>query len=165
VLYDALVAAGAELGLAHFGARALNSLRLEKGFGTWAREYRPVYTPLEAGVERFIDWNKPEFVGRAAALRDRDEGPKRRLVTLVVDAGDADASGDEPVWHDGKVVGWVTSGGYGHCVGKSIALAYVPAALARDGLEFDVEIIGERRRALLAEQALYDPQGERMRRS
>jgi dimethylglycine dehydrogenase len=165
VLYDALLGAGTDLGLAHFGARALHSLRLEKSFGTWAREYRPLYTPGEAGVERFVDWSKPEFVGRAAALRDRSEGPKRRLVTLSVDALDADASGDEPVWHDGKVVGWVTSGGYGHCVGQSIALAYIPAALARAGAEFAVEIIGERRRALLVERALYDPHGERMRLS
>lgn len=163
VLYDALLGAGADLGLTHFGARALNSLRLEKSFGTWAREYRPLYTPSEAGVDRFVDWNKRDFVGRAAALRARSEGPGRRLVTLVVEAGDADASGDEPVWHDGKVVGWVTSGGYGHCVGKSIALAYVPATLARESSGFEVEIIGERRRAAIAAQPLYDPRGERMR--
>jgi dimethylglycine dehydrogenase len=163
-LYEALVAAGADLGLAHFGARALNSLRLEKSFGNWAREYRPLYTPAEAGLDRFVDVAKPDFVGRDAVLRDRASGPARRLVTFVVDAGHADAIGDEPVWHDGKVVGWITSGGYGHCVGKSIALGYVPAALAGAASGFELEILGERRSASIVREALVDPQGERMRR-
>ncbi len=164
-LYDALVAAGADLGLVHYGSRALNSLRLEKGFGNWAREFRPVYTPSEAGVDRFVDLTKAEFSGRAAVLRDRERGPTRRLVAFVVEAADADAIGDEPVWHDGQVVGWVTSGAYGHWVGKSIALGYVPAALAHAGGGFEVEILGERRPAVLAPQPLHDPTGERMRRS
>jgi dimethylglycine dehydrogenase len=163
-LYEALVSAGADLGLAHFGARALNSLRLEKSFGNWAREYRPLYTPAEAGLDRFVDGAKPDFVGRDAVLRDRASGPARRLVTFVVDAGHADAIGDEPVWHDGKVVGWITSGGYGHCVGKSIALGYVPAALAGAASGFELEILGERRSASIVREALVDPQGERMRR-
>jgi len=163
-LYDAIVAAGADLGLRHFGARALNSLRLEKSFGNWAREYRPIYTPAEARLERFVDISKPEFVGRDAVLHDRDKTHSRRLVTFVVDAGDADTIGDEPVWHDGKVVGWVTSGGYGHCVGKSIAVGYVPAALALATSGFEIEILGERRCAAISAQPLYDPTGERMRR-
>ncbi len=150
---------------ATFGARALHSLRLEKSFGNWAREYRPIYSPSEAGLDRFIDLNKGDFIGRAAALRERDAGPERRLVTLVVDAADADAIGDEPVWHDGQVVGWVTSGGYGHCVGKSIALAYVPASLADAANGFEVEILGERRAASLTVRPLHDPTGSRMRLS
>ncbi len=162
-LYTALVEAGGAFGLAHFGARALHSLRLEKSFGNWAREYRPIYSPTEAGLDRFVDLGKGEFIGRTAAQREREAGPKRRLVTLVVDAGDADAVGDEPVWHEGQVVGWVTSGGYGHCVGKSIALAYVPAALADAATGFDVEILGERRAADLAPRPLHDPTGSRMR--
>src|SRR5499427_5217641 len=164
-LYQAIVAAGADLGLRHFGARALNSLRLEKSFGNWAREYRPIYTPSEAGLDRFVDVSKPDFVGRDVALRDRAEGAQRRLVTFTVDAADADAIGDEPVWHDGAVVGWITSGGYGHCVGKSIALGYVPAALASAPSGFEIEILGERRRAQIALEPLHDPSGERMRRS
>jgi dimethylglycine dehydrogenase len=162
-LYEALVAAGADLGLAHFGARALNSLRLEKSFGNWAREYRPLYTPEEAGLARFVATTKPDFVGRAAVLRERAAGPARRLVTLVVDAAEADAMGDEPVWHDGAVVGWVTSGGYGHCVAQSIALGYVPAALASAASGFELEILGERRGARIAGAPLFDPRGERMR--
>ncbi|TMG83953.1 MAG: aminomethyl transferase family protein, partial [Betaproteobacteria bacterium] len=163
-LYQALVAAGEDLGLRHFGARALNSLRLEKSFGNWVREYRPIYTPGEAGLDRFVDVSKPDFIGREAVLRDRAEGPSRRLVTFAVEAGDADAIGDEPVWHDGKVVGWATSGGYGHTVGKSIALGYVPRSLAAATSGFEIEILGERRRASIAAQPLHDPAGERMRR-
>ena len=164
-LYAALVEAGADSGLRHFGARALNSLRLEKGFGTWAREFRPIYSPREAGLDRFVDLNKADFIGRAAMVRENETAPTRRLVTFVVDAADADASGDEPLWHDGKVVGWITSGGYGHCVARSIALGYVPAALADATQEFEVEILGERRRAVLAPGPLYDPQAMRMRQS
>jgi dimethylglycine dehydrogenase len=164
-LYDAILAAGADLGLRHFGARALNSLRLEKSFGNWAREYRPIYTPAEAGLDRFVDVAKADFIGRDAVLRDRERRPARRLVTLVVDATEADAIGDEPVWHDGEVVGWITSGGYGHCVGKSIALGYVPAAVADASSGFEIEMLGERRPASLAPQPLHDPTGERMRHS
>jgi len=164
-LYAALVDAGGEFGLRHFGARALHSLRLEKSFGNWAREFRPIYSPGEAGLDRFVDLAKPDFIGRAAAQRERAAGPRRRLVTLVVDADDADAIGDEPVWHDGRVVGWVTSGGYGHCVDASIALAYVPAALAGAATGLEVEILGQRRAAEVAPVPLHDPSGSRMRLS
>jgi dimethylglycine dehydrogenase len=167
-LLEAIISAGTDLGLAHFGARALHSLRLEKSFGNWAREYRPIYTPSEAGLDRFVDLAKPHFAGRAAAMRDRSADPARRLVTFVVDspdsdAVDADAIGDEPVWQDGKVVGWVTSGGYGHCVAASLALGYVPSTSAVPGAKFEIEILGKRRPARLAAKPLYDPAGERMR--
>ncbi len=162
-LYEALLAAGADLGLTHFGSRTLNSLRLEKSFGNWAREYRPIYSPVEAGLDRFINLDKGEFIGRDAYLRDREAGGARRLITLTIDAVEADAIGDEPVWHDGKVVGWITSGGYGHCVGKSIALGYVSAALTNADSGFEVELLGELRPATLAREALYDPEGTRMR--
>jgi dimethylglycine dehydrogenase len=163
VLYDLLVAAARPFGLKLFGGRALHCLRLEKAFGTWAREYRPIYGPCEAGLTRFVDWSKGEFIGRAAALEERASGGKLRLVAFSVDARDADASGDEPIWHDGRVVGWVTSGGYGHTVGISIALGYIPAELesAEDG--FEVEIVGERRRATRLRTPAVDPSGARMR--
>ena len=162
-LYHALVEAGSDLGLKHFGARALHAMRLEKSFGNWAREYRPIYTPAEAGLDRFIDLSKPDFVGRAAVERERTRAPTRRLSTFVVDAADADAMGDEPIWHDDKVVGWVTSGGYGHCVAQSIALGYVPASLADANDGFEIEILGDRRRAERVASPLYDPVGLRMR--
>ena len=164
-LYEALLGAGADLGLRHFGGRALNSLRLEKSFGAWLREYTPDHTPFEAGLGRFVSQKKAaDFIGRATAEEMRAAEPKRRLVTLVVDAGDADAQGDEPVFHEGAVAGFVTSGGYGHTVGKSIALAYVERALAgTPDRAFELEILGERRPARLVTEPLYDPSGSRMR--
>jgi dimethylglycine dehydrogenase len=162
-LYDALVRAGADLGLAHFGGRALNSLRLEKSFGAWLREYTPDYTPFQAGLDRFIDFAKSGFVGREAALRQRDEPPSHRLVTLVVEAADADAYGDEPVLADGRVVGFTTSGGYGHTVGRSIALAYLEPACAAPEAELRITILGDDRPARVTSAPLYDPPGLRMR--
>jgi len=162
-LYDLLQAAGRERGMKLCGARALNTLRIEKSFGTWAREFRPIYGPHEAGLGRFVDFKKGDFVGRAAALEERDSGGKLRLVTFSVDAADADASGDEPIWHADKVVGWVTSGAYGHSVRRSLALGYVPAALAQVNAGFEIEILGERRTATLEGAAVVDPQGARMR--
>lgn len=167
-LYDALKTAGEPFGLADFGLRALLSLRLEKNYGTWFREYRNIYTPLEAGMDRYLRFDH-DFIGRAAVEAERDGGgPKRRLVAFTVETGTgaeaADVIGDEPVWHDGKVVGWITSGGYAHYVQRSVALGYVPADLAAPGTEgFEIEIIGRRRPARLQPEPLFDPAGERMR--
>jgi dimethylglycine dehydrogenase len=162
-LYDLITAAGPAHGLRHFGGRALNAMRIEKSFGTWAREYRPIYGPFEAGLGRFVDLKKDAFVGRAAALEEQASGGKLRLVTFAVDTTDADASGDEPIWHDGKVVGWVTSGAYGYSVQRSLALGYIPAALAGANEGFEIELIGERRRATRLSGAAFDPDGGRMR--
>jgi dimethylglycine dehydrogenase len=162
-LYDLIVKSGAELGLRHFGARALASLRVEKSFGNWAREFRPIYTPWEAGLGRFVVVEKGEFIGRDATLRARDKGPARRLVTLVIDDDGIDAIGDEPVFHDGKAEGRVTTGAWGHTVGKSLALAYVPAPWAEAKSGIEVEILGSRRKAAIVSEAPYDPQGRRMR--
>jgi dimethylglycine dehydrogenase len=164
-LYDLLVTAGTTFGLGLFGARALNALRLEKGWGSWAREFRPIYGPIEAGLGRFLDFAKGDFIGREAALREREEGPRRRLVTLIVDAGDADVIGDEPIWSGGSVVGWVTSGGYAHSSAVSVALGYVPAEAAADpAAAFEVEILDERRPARLQLVPLFDPDGVRIRK-
>jgi dimethylglycine dehydrogenase len=163
-LYDALRTAGVEHDMTLFGGRALNALRLEKNFGTWAREYRPIYGPYAANLGRFVSARKNDFIGRDAALRERDQGPELKLVSLKVDAGDADVIGDEPVWIDGQVRGWITSGGYAHASGASVAMGYVPAAFAGEtGAPFEVEIIGERRAATLLVDPLFDPAGERMR--
>jgi dimethylglycine dehydrogenase len=162
-LYDLLIGAGAEYDLRLFGGRALNAMRLEKSFGTWAREYRPIYGPYEAGLGRFVDLRKDSFVGRAAALEEKAGGGKLRLVTFTVDARDADASGDEPIWHDGRVIGWVTSGGYGHSVQRSLALGYVPKEYAEVASGFEIEILGERCQATRQVAAVFDPDGSRMR--
>jgi dimethylglycine dehydrogenase len=162
-LYDALVNAGREFGLTLFGGRALNAMRIEKSFGSWSREYRPIYGPFEAGLDRFVDFKKAEFIGRSAAAEEKESGGALRLVTLQVDAADADAIGDEPIWHDGKAVGWVTSGAYGHRVGRSLALGYVPVALSKADTGFEVEIIGERRAAQRLVGAAFDSSGKLMR--
>jgi dimethylglycine dehydrogenase len=166
-LYDLLMAAGRGLGIGLFGFRALMSMRLEKGFGTWYREYRPIYTPLEAGLASYIRLDH-DFIGRDAHEAELATGPARRLVTLVVEpdpVDPADAIGDEPIWHDGAVVGWVTSGGYAHHSKASVALGYVPVELASGaaGGRFEIEIIGQRRPARIAREPLFDPQGLRMR--
>ena len=163
-LLSALREAGAPHGLKLVGGRALDSLRLEKGFGTWAREFRPVYGPDEAGLGRFVDWRRDGFVGREAALAARAAGGgPLRLLGFAVDAVDADAIGDEPIWHAGRVVGAVTSGGYGHGVGRSLALGYVPRDLAEAEGGFEIEIMGERRPARRLDGPAFDPAGLRMR--
>jgi len=162
-LYTLLLEAGAKHGIRHVGMRALNAMRLEKSFGTWAREYRPIYGPFEAGLGRFVNFKKGDFIGREAALHEKTHGGPLKLVTLVVEEFGADVVGDEPVSVDGATVGWVTSGGYAHWSGKSVALAYVPAALARRNDGFDIEVMGAPRRASIAAEALFDPAGERMR--
>jgi dimethylglycine dehydrogenase len=163
-LYDKIMEAGADLGIVNFGMRALLSMRLEKNWPTWYRELRPIYGPFEAGLDRFIDLNKNNFIGREAAAREKAEGGKLQRVTFVVDAVDADVLGDEPIWHDGAVIGWVTSGGYAHHVDRSLAQGYVPRELAANGSGgFEIEILGERRPARLQHEPLFDPEGERMR--
>jgi dimethylglycine dehydrogenase len=102
-------------------------------------------------------------VGRTAALEEKQSGGALRLVAFTVDAGDADAIGDEPIWHDSKVVGWVTSGAFGHSVQQSLALGYVPANLANADSGFEIEIIGERRKATRRAAPAIDPTGARMR--
>jgi dimethylglycine dehydrogenase len=165
-LFDQLWEAGQEFGMGLYGFRALMSMRMEKGYGTWYREYRPIYTPLEAGMERYIKLDH-EFVGRAALEAEMKVGPERRMVFFEVipnpDAP-ADVIGDEPVWHNGEVVGWITSGAYAHYSGKSLAVGYVPAALAADGTTgFEIEIIGHRRPAYLLSEPVFDPESKRAR--
>jgi dimethylglycine dehydrogenase len=165
-LFDRIMQAGKEFDLRLFGLRALLSLRLEKNFGTWYREYRPIYTPAEAGITSYVKLDH-DFIGKAAYEAEIAKGPDRKLVMFEVSVNPddpADVIGDEPVWHDGKVVGWITSGGYAHYVKKSLAMGYIPAGLAVDGATgFEIEIIGERRPASLLFEPSFDPQGERMR--
>ena len=163
LLYDTLFEAGAAFGLRDVGLRALNAMRLEKNFGTWGREYRPIYGAFEAGLGRFVNFKKGDFIGRDAALAEKQHGGRLRLVSLVIEAADADVVGDEPVRLDGKTIGWVTSGGYAHHIARSMALAYVPAELAVDGARFAVEILDDLRPATLISAPLFDPNGGRMR--
>ncbi|WP_339630080.1 FAD-dependent oxidoreductase [uncultured Sneathiella sp.] len=163
-LYEVLSEAGKEFGLTPFGMRAMMSLRLEKSFGSWMREYKPDYTAEETGLDRFVAYNKPaDFIGKAAVLKEKAEGVTRKLSTFVVDAKDADVHGDEPIWKDGEVVGFVTSGGYAHYVEKSVALGFTPPGMIADGAEFEIEILGEMRPARMVLEPLLDPDASRMR--
>jgi dimethylglycine dehydrogenase len=162
-LDDDLIEAGRDLGLVRFGGRALSSLRLEKGYGSFNKDFRPDYTPGETGLDRFVDFDKPGFCGRAAAHAERAAGTTRRFVVMEVSDGDADVVGYESIIKDGAAVGYVTSGAYGHCIGRSLAAGYVPTALARDGELFEIDILGELRIATVRLDALHDPQGRRLR--
>ena len=165
-LFDLIWEAGCEFDMRLFGFRALITMRLEKNFGTWYREYRPIYTPLEAGMDRSLKFDH-DFIGREAVEAEiAAGGPKRKLVMFEVDVDPerpADVIGDEPVFHNGAVVGWITSGGYAHYSGASLALGYVPTELTEQTSGFEIEIIGRRRPATLQPDPVLDPEGKRMR--
>jgi len=160
-LYAALIKCGKDLGLVNIGNRALDSLRLEKSYGIWNAEFTQGYTPEMSYLKNFIAYDKGEFIGREAALKERETGAKQTLVTLQVDTTDADAPVYAPVKHDGKVVGFVTSSVYGHYVKQSLALAYVDNEAINSDLTVDV--IGEARKAVVLKEPAYDSKGEMMR--
>ena len=163
-IFNRLMAAGEEFGIGLFGSRALNALRLEKNYGSWAREYRPIYGPLEAGLERFVAYGKvADFIGKAAVVAERESGGKLRLRAFVVETEDADMIGDEAIWFDGAVRGWVTSGGYAHNSGASVAMGYVPKEIADEPDGFEIELLGKRYPARLQASPLFDANFERMR--
>ncbi|SEM16765.1 dimethylglycine dehydrogenase [Roseovarius azorensis] len=163
-LWDVLWSEGQKHGMKPFGMRAMMSLRLDRFFGSWLNEFSPDYTPGETGMDRFISWTKnTDFIGRAAAEAEHAAGAARRLVAFEVEASDADVNGYEPVWINGAVQGFCTSGGYSHHAGKSIALALIPTEKAQDGIRAEIEILGERRGATLITEALFDADGVRMR--
>jgi dimethylglycine dehydrogenase len=163
-VFHALMEAGAEFGIGLFGNRALNALRLEKNYGSWAREYRPIYGPVEAGLDRFVAYAKEaDFIGKAGALAERAAGGKLRLRAFVMEAVDADVIGDEAIWFGGAVRGWVTSGGFAHNAGKSVAMGYVPKEIADESGDFEIELLGRRHRARIQPTPLFDANFERMR--
>jgi dimethylglycine dehydrogenase len=159
-----LLEAGAECGIREFGFNALLSLRLEKGFGIWSAEFTQGYTPGMTGMDRWIDWGKEQFIGQAAAIKERDgNGPSQKLVMLEIDADDADASGYEPVWDNNSLVGFVTSGGYGHTINKSLAMALVNNDLAKEDQRLKVHVVGVEKDAKVIKMSPYDPDGIVMR--
>jgi dimethylglycine dehydrogenase len=171
-LLQALMAGGRERGLRHVGNRALDSLRLEKSYGIWSTEFTQSATPGMCGLDRHVAFDKPGFIGRDGALRERDNPSARVLVTLAIAATDADASGFEPVKVDGRLVGYTTSGAYGHHVGQSLALAYVDRDVVRalaataggsGDAALTVDVIGETRAARLLTAPVFDPKGVRIR--
>ncbi len=159
-----LLEAGAGEEIREYGFNAMLSLRLEKSFGIWSAEFTQDRSPATVGMDRWIAWDKGDFIGRTAAMAERDgNGPAQRLVTLEIDATDADASGYEPVWNGGTRVGFVTSGGYGHTVGKSLAMALVDVEHAGEGTDLSVHVVGVERPARVIPPSSYDPDGKAMR--
>ena len=163
-VFQTLMQEGESLGIGLFGLRALNSLRLEKNFGSWAREFRPIYGPMEAGLNPFVAYDKEaDFIGKEIARKEKEEGGNLRLRTFVVDAKDADVIGDEPIWHEGEVKGWVTSGGFAHGSGVSMAMGYVPREIADQTSGWEIEILNERCSCKLQPKPLFDPEAKIMR--
>jgi dimethylglycine dehydrogenase len=122
------------------------------------------YTPGMTRMDRWIDWQKEDFIGRKPALAERDgRAAKQLLVTLEIDAADADATGYEPIWIGSRRVGYITSGGYGYHVGKSLALALIDRAHAEEGMELAVHVVGVERKARIIADSPHDPSGARMR--
>ena len=161
-LFEQIEDAGEDLGLKWYGARALMSMRLEKGWGAWTLDFRPDFTAAQSGLDQFINWNK-EFIGKEAALKEKQQGPDKKLVTMSIETSDIDVSNDEAILKDGQCAGYVTSGGYAHHVQKSMALGYIPTSLAEDGMSLEVEINGTLYPATVHLNPLYDPLGEKAR--
>ncbi|MDX1433138.1 MAG: FAD-dependent oxidoreductase [Gammaproteobacteria bacterium] len=162
-LYDAIVAAGDAHGLAHVGTYAINSLRMEKAYRAWGVELTTEVTPIEADLEKFVAFDKGDFIGREALLARRRDGIATKLVYLAIDADDADALGNEPVLDGERLIGVTTGGAFGHTVGRSLAFAYVEPARAAPGATFDISLLGRRRRAEVLPRALHDPDNHRPR--
>ncbi|HHV68988.1 MAG TPA: FAD-dependent oxidoreductase [Ochrobactrum intermedium] len=163
-IFDAIWEAGQKHGLKPFGMFALDSLRLEKGYRAWKGDLSTDYTVLQGGLERFVRWDKLNFVGKASLEREKQAGVGKRFVTLTVDAGEYDAPYMSTIWLGDMIVGETTSGGYGYRVDKSIALGMLRYDLHEPGTRLEVEIFGKKYPATVqADEPLWDPQNERIR--
>jgi dimethylglycine dehydrogenase len=143
-LYDALMAAGEEYGIANFGTYAVNAMRMEKAYKAWGAELTTEITMVEADMDRFVDFEKNLFIGREATLARKNQTIDTKLVYVEVDSDDTDPAGNEPVYDGERIIGVTTGGAYGHTVAKNLAFAYVEPAYASPGSEFDIEVIGSR---------------------
>ena len=160
-LFEAIEEAGADLNLKWFGGRALMSMRLEKSWGAWTMDFRPDFTIMESGLDFFVDWDK-DFIGKKAALIEKMKGPTKKLSVIQIETK-TDVSGDEAVMHNGECVSYITSGGYGHSVQRSLAMTYLPVELIDSKTTLEVEILGEFHKASIVMEPLYDPSGSKMR--
>ncbi|QFT79308.1 4-methylaminobutanoate oxidase (formaldehyde-forming) [Roseovarius sp. THAF27] len=160
-IYEAILEAGAK----PFGMYALNSLRVEKGYRAWKGDLSTDYSMLEAGLERFVKFDKDQdFTGKAALLAEKQQGRKKAFAPLIIDAGEADAPYMSTIWSGDEIVGETTSGAWGYRVNASVALAMLRTDVAAAGTELEVEIYGERRRAVVQpDQPLWDPENARLR--
>jgi 4-methylaminobutanoate oxidase (formaldehyde-forming) len=163
-LWDTLWEAGKEFGMVAGGYKAIETLRLEKGYRYWSGDITPDYTPYEAGLGFAVALNKPvDFMGKQALIKQKVEGIKQKLCCVVLSDPQTMVFGSEPIRHEGKVVGWVTSGGYGYSIEKSIAYTYLPTELAKPGVKVTVECFGVEIPAEVQKEPLYDPKGEKIK--
>ncbi|MDE0202658.1 MAG: aminomethyltransferase family protein, partial [Rhodospirillaceae bacterium] len=158
-----LLRAGAEFDIGQCGMRAMDSLRIEKSYRMWGQDLTIEYSAFEAGLDRFVALDKGDFVGRKALVAQREAGVPQDFVTLELEADDADPWGNEPIYDGETMIGRVTSGAYGHTVGKSLALGYVARNHAVRGRRLAVEILGERRPARIVPNSPVDPANTRLR--
>jgi dimethylglycine dehydrogenase len=162
-LYDALWRAGEPHGVANFGLYAMNSLRMEKAYRGWGAELTNEVNMLNSAMERFIKFDKEDFVGKAASLEQKAKDSAIQLVYFEFDGGDSDVRGGEPIFDGKTCVGVTTSGGFGHYTGKALGFGYVDPAHANPGCQFTVELLGESRTATVLQHAVYDPTNLRLR--
>jgi dimethylglycine dehydrogenase len=162
-LYEKIMAAGADLGVANFGTAAMNSMRLEKAYRAWGSDMNVEVTPIEAGLDRLVKRKDRAFIGKDAIEKQLAEGIRWRCVLMKVDSPERDAVTNAPIYEDEKVIGIVSSGGYGHTVGSSLALGYVPLEKAKEGATVEVDVYGERRKAVVVPDAIYDIDNQRPR--
>ena len=163
-LWDTLWEAGQPEGLVAAGYKAIDSLRLEKGYRYWSSEISPDYTPLEAGLGFAVKLNKKDFIGKEALLKQKEAGLTRKLCCMTLSDNRTIALGKEPIRSkDGKMIGWVAAGGYGYSVGQSIIYAYLPMEFTKVGTQLEVEFLGEQVGAVVVQAPLWDPQGERIK--
>jgi dimethylglycine oxidase len=161
-VWDLLWEAGREHGLVAAGLGAFDSLRLEKGYRLWGQDIGTEYDPLSAGLGFAVRWEK-NFQGKQALERIRDEGPPKRLSAMTFDDPRDVVMGKEPIWHDGRVVSYVTSANYGYSIGRGIVYGYLPTDIASEGSPVEVEYFGRRLAATVAADPLFDPKGVRLR--
>jgi dimethylglycine dehydrogenase len=163
-IYEALIEAGEPLGLVDFGYRALDSMRMEKAYRLWGADISADFTPLEAGLSMFVKLDKGAFIGREALIRQEEEGISRSLACITVECDDAIPLRSEVIRSlEGEVVGYVSAAEHGHVVGKVIALAYLPVALAAPGTDLEIDVLGRWCPATVVEAPLFDPNNERPR--
>ena len=162
-VFDALMAAGKPHGIALFGTYAMNSLRMEKAYRGWGSELTTEIDMYEASMERFIRTDKPDFIGRDASLRRKQQGERMKLVYIEIDATEADSLGNEPVYAGETIIGLTTGGAFGHATGKSLAFAYVAPDKVAPGTEFEVLMFTERHRARVLPDVVWDPENARLR--
>ncbi len=155
--------AGEEYGIVDFGLRAMMSLRLEKGYCILGGELSSERTPLEAGLERFFNFNKGNFLGRQALIQQKEAGLAENLVLMTVETDDADPIWDEPIFQGDEIVGRVTSAGYGHTVEKSLAMAYINREFAKPGTRVEISILGKQYPAQVVPLSYYDPDNQRLK--